>query len=56
MGWLRIELTDDEKKIVQAEREAHPDAYVRRRLWVLWLLHCREKRAQVAKILGVGLS
>ena len=56
MGWLRIELTEDEQQIVQGERESHPDACVRRRLWVLWLLHCGLKREQAAKIVGVAVS
>ena len=49
MGWLRIELTEAEQRIVQSERESHPDAVVRRRLWVLWLLHCGLKREQPQK-------
>lgn len=56
MGWLRIALTADEQRIVLAEREAHPDACVRRRLWSLWLLHCGTTREQAAKILGIACS
>ena len=56
MAWLRIELTQDEQRIVQCERESHPDASVRRRLWALWLLHCGENREQTAKILGIARS
>jgi transposase len=56
MGWLRIELTADEQRIVLGERESHPSACVRRRLWALWLLHCGSKREQAAKILGVACS
>lgn len=51
MAWLRIELTEEEQAIVNAERDGHPDAHVRRKMLVLWLLHCglaREKAAQVA--------
>ena len=44
MAWLRIELTDDEQRIVLSERESHPNVCVRRRLWTLWLLHCGLKR------------
>ena len=32
MAWLRIELTEEEQRIVLDERESHPDACVRRRL------------------------
>ena len=56
MAWLRIELTKDEQRIVLGERESHPSACVRRRLWALWLLHCGLKREQAAKILGVAYS
>jgi hypothetical protein len=41
MAWLRIQLTESEQRIVVGERESHADAVVRRRLWVLWLLHLR---------------
>lgn len=56
MGWLRIELTEDEQRIVLSERESHPNACVRRRLWAIWLLHSGLKREQAAKILGVACS
>ena len=56
MAWLRIDLTEDEQRIVRAEKDSHPDASVRRRLWSLWLLHCGTKREQVAKIIGVARS
>ena len=56
MAWLRIALTEEEQRIVLDERESHTDACVRRRLWVLWLLHCGLKREQAAKIVGVGVS
>ncbi len=34
-GWLRIELTAQEQRIVQSEPELHQDPVVRRRLFVL---------------------
>ena len=49
-----IALTDDEQRIVTAEREAHPEAHVRRKMLVLWLLHCQVTRAQAATIAGLG--
>ena len=52
MAWLRIELTESEQRSVECERESHTDAVVRRRLWVLWLLHCGLKREQAAKVMG----
>ncbi len=36
-----------------SERESYAKACVRRRLWVLWLLHCGWKRGQAAKVVGV---
>ncbi|MDA1179097.1 MAG: hypothetical protein O2931_09920 [Planctomycetota bacterium] len=40
MAWLRISLTENEQRIVRSERDSHPVACVRRRLQVLWSLHC----------------
>jgi len=56
MGWLRISLTDEEQRIVQQERESHPSACVRRRLLVLWSLHCGLKREQAAQLTGLAVS
>jgi transposase len=47
-------LTDDEQKIVNAERESHPEAHVRRKMLVLWLLHCEVTRAKAAAIAGLS--
>lgn len=56
MGWLRISLTDEEQRIVQSEREWHPSAVVRRRLLVIWSLHCGLKREQAAELSGLAVS
>lgn len=56
MTWLRIDLTLDEQRLVLEEKDSHPDPFVRRRLWSLWLLHCGTKREQTAKILTIDLS
>ena len=37
---FRIALTGDEQRVVNAERDSHPDSHVRRRMLVLWLLPC----------------
>jgi transposase len=53
MAWLKIALTDDEQRIVNAERDAHPDAHVRRTMLILWLLHnglSRQKAGDVARL------
>src|SRR5271169_6207696 len=54
MAWFPIALTDDEQRIVNAERESHPEAHVRRKMLVLWLLHCEVPRAKAAVIAGLG--
>jgi transposase len=54
MAWFRIALTDAEQAVVHAERDAHPDAHVRRKMLVLWLLHCRVTRGKAAEIAGLG--
>src|SRR5262245_3529072 len=54
MAWFRIALTDDEQRIVNAERESHPDAHVRRKMLVLWLWHCAVTRAKAATVAGLG--
>lgn len=54
MAWFLIALTDDEQRIVVAERESHPDAHVRRKMLVLWLLHCEVTRAKAGVIAGLG--
>lgn len=53
MAWFPIVLTHDEQKIVDAERDSHPDAQVRRKMLVLWLLHnelTREKAGSIARL------
>jgi len=54
MAWLRITLTEAEQVIVDAERDAHPDAHVRRKMLVLRLLHCGVTRATAAEVAGLG--
>ena len=54
MAWLRITLTDAEQAIVDAERDAHPDAHIRRTMLVLRLLHCGVTRATAAEVAGLG--
>lgn len=54
MAWFRIALTDAEQAVVNAERDAHPEAHVRRKMLVLWLLHCGVTRAKAAAIAGLG--
>lgn len=54
MAWLRIRLTEEERAVVNAERDGHPDAHVRRKMLVLWLLHCGLARQKAARVAGLG--
>jgi transposase len=54
MAVLRIALTGDEQRVVNAERDSHLKAHVRRKMLVLWLLHCGLTRAKAAEIPGLG--
>lgn len=56
MAWFRVRLAEDEQRIVTEDRESHPEPHVRRKMLVLWSLHCGLKRAQAAKLAGVGLA
>lgn len=54
MAWLRIELAEEEQAVVNSERDGHPDALVRRKMLVLWLLHCGLTRAKAAQVARLG--
>lgn len=54
MGWYTVQLSAEQQRVVNAERDAHPDEPVRRKMLVLWLLHCRLTREKVAEITGTG--
>jgi transposase len=54
MTRFRIALSDDEQAVVNAERDAHPAAHVRRKMLVLWLLHCGLTRVRAAEVAGLG--
>src|SRR5271156_5545189 len=54
MAWFRVHLTEEQQRIVNEERVAHPDLRVREKMLVLWLLHCGSKREEAAKIVGVS--
>jgi transposase len=56
MSWFRVSLTAEEQSIVVAERESHPEPHVRRKMLVLWSLHCGLKRTQAAQLAGVGVA
>jgi transposase len=52
--WLRIELTEEQQRVVNEERSAHPNPRIREKMLVLWLLHNGATREYAAKIVGVS--
>ena len=54
MAWLRVQLTEEEQRIVSEERLSHPNARIRERMLVIWLLHNGVTRQKAAEIVGVG--
>jgi transposase len=56
MAWYRTALSDKEQEVVNAERDSHPEAHVRRKMLILWLLHCGITRDKAAQVAGVARS
>ena len=54
MDWFRVRLTEEQQRIVNEERTSHPNARIRERMLVLWLLHNGLTRQQAAQVAGVG--
>ncbi len=54
MVWRRVQPTAAELEGVNAERESHPQARVRRTMRVLWLLHCGLARTKAATAARLG--
>lgn len=54
MSWFRVQLSEEQQIVVNAERDGHPAEHVRRKMLVLWLLHCGLTRQQVAQITRLG--
>lgn len=54
MAWLRVQLTEQEQRIVSEERTSHPNERIRERMLVLWLLHNGVTRQKAAEIVGIG--
>jgi transposase len=54
MGWLRVELTEEQQQVVKTQRDSHPQDHVRRKMLVLWLLHCGLTREKTAQVAGLG--
>jgi transposase len=54
MAWFRVELSEEQQRIVNEERSSHPNQRVREKMLVLWLLHKGFTRQRVAEIVSVG--
>jgi transposase len=54
MAWLRIRLTEEQQRIVNEERSAHPNLRIREKMLALWLLHNGLTRENAAKIVGIS--
>ena len=54
MAWCRVQLTEDERRIVNEERASHPNLLVRNKMLTIWLLHCGVTRQKAAEIVGVS--
>src|SRR5215472_11186552 len=54
MAWLRVQLTEQQQRVVNEERTSHPNERIRERMLVLWLLHNGVTRQKAAEILGIG--
>ena len=54
MAWFRVQLTEEQQRIVNQERAAHPHPRVREKMLVLWWVHCGRTRQKTAEVAGVG--
>ena len=54
MAWFRVQLTEEEQRVVNEERASHPHPRVREKMLVLWSLHSGLTRQKAAEIAGVG--
>lgn len=52
--WRRVELTDEEREIVQRERYFHPHPFTQRKLQALWLLHLKQPQRWACEVAGVS--
>ena len=49
MAWLRVQLTEEQQRIVNEERTSHPNQRIREKMLVLWLLHNGVTRQKAAE-------
>jgi transposase len=56
MAWFRVQLSEEQQVIVKEEQHSHPSVQIRRRMLVLWALHCGLTREKAAELAGIGLA
>jgi transposase len=54
MAWFRVQLTEEQQRVVKEERSFHPNPRIREKMLVLLLLHNGLTRQQAAQVAGVG--
>lgn len=54
--WFRPTLSADERAVVLADRDRHPDPVVRRKMLVLWAIHLGHTRQQAADLADLGVA
>jgi len=54
MAWFRVALSAEQQRVVNEERESHPNRRVRQKMLVLWGLHCGLTREKAAAVAGMG--
>ena len=54
MAWLRVQLAEEEQRVVNEERTCHPNPRVREKMLVLWLLHNGVTRQKAGEIVGAS--
>ena len=54
MARIHVQLDEEQQRVVNEERSSHPNARIREKMLVLWLLHNGVKRQDAAKIVGVS--
>lgn len=54
MAWFRVQLTEQQQRVVNEERVSHPHLRVREKMLVLWSLHCGLTRQKAAEVAGLG--
>jgi len=54
MAWLRVQLTEEQQRLVNEERSSHPNSRVREKMLVILLLHNGVTREKAAEIVGIS--